>query len=236
MDKNILVTIIIVTYNAERFIGNALESLTSRINEQTEVIIIDGLSKDNTINIINKYDTYISTVISEKDSGIYDAMNKGISLAAGRFILFLGADDQLVIDIQELSGFLVDDKTLYYGDVILSPSNKIYGGKYNTAKLLNRNICHQSIFYPKSVFDYYKFDDNYKLMEDYVMNLKLWSSKKFKFSYIEKTISNYSTAGLSSTNIDAVYKKDSWKIIYKHYGLFGILIKSFNPVRNLLNF
>lgn len=236
MDKNILVTIIIVTYNAEKFIGDALESLTSRINDQTEVIIIDGLSKDNTINIINKYDKYISKFISEKDSGIYDAMNKGISLAAGKFVLFLGADDQLVINLQELSGFLLDQKTIYYGDVLLSPSNKIYGGKYNTAKLLNRNICHQSMFYPKSVFEDYKFDDNYKLMEDYVMNLKLWSSGKFKFSYIEKTISNYSTAGLSSTNIDTVYKKDSWKIIYKHFGFFGLLIKSLNPVRNLLNF
>jgi len=236
MDNNILISIVIVTYNAGEFIGNALESLTSRINEQTEVIIIDGLSNDNTINIIYKYDRYISKFVSEKDSGIYDAMNKGVSLATGKFILFLGADDQLVINLLDLESFLVDDETIYYGDVILSPSNKKYGGKYNTAKLLNRNICHQSIFYPKTVFEEFQFGTNYKFMEDYVMNLKLWSSKNFKFDYIGKIISVYSEAGLSSTNLDMVFKKDSLKIVYKHYGLTGLLIKSFNPVRNFINF
>lgn len=236
MNKNILVTIIIVTYNAEKYIGDVLESLTTRINEQTEVIIIDGLSNDNTVNIINKYNKYISKVISEKDSGIYDAMNKGVSMASGKFILFLGADDQLVINIQELSGLLIDNKTIYYGDVILSPSNKIYGGKFNTAKLLNRNICHQSIFYPKAVFEEYRFDANYKLMEDYVMNIKLWSSKNFNFNYLKKNISIYSITGLSSTTIDVKFKKDSFKIIYNHFGVFGLLIKIFNPIRNFLNF
>lgn len=235
MNKNILVTIVIVTYNAEKFLGDVLESISTRINDRTEVIIVDGLSTDNTLNIINKYDNYISKVISEKDSGIYDAMNKGISMATGRFILFLGADDTLAINLEELTAFLVDDKTIYYGDVILSPSNKIYGGKYTTAKLLNRNICHQSILYPKAVFEEFKFGSRYKFMEDYVMNLKLWCSTAFTFRYINKTIAIYSTAGLSSTNLDTTYKKDSWKIIYKNFGFFGIIIKSFNPIRNFFN-
>lgn len=233
---NKLITIIIVTYNAEKYIGSALESLISRINEQTEIVIIDGLSTDNTINIINKFEKHISTFISEKDYGIYDAMNKGISIASGKYVLFLGADDQLIINLQELSNILIDNETIYYGDVILSPSDKIYGGKFNTAKLLNRNICHQSIFYPIAVFKEYQFENNYKLMEDYVMNLKLWASKKFKFRYINKTISVYSVEGLSSTNVDFAFKKDSLKIVFKYYGLVGLFFKFLNPIRNFVKF
>lgn len=236
MNKNYLVTIIVVTYNAEKHIVGVLESLIPRINERTEVIVIDGLSTDNTVNIINKYERYISKFISEKDNGIYDAMNKGIALSSGKYILFLGADDKLEINLQVLAKFLTDDNIIYYGDVILSPSNKVYGGKFITTTLLNRNICHQSILYPKAVFDYFQFGTNYKYMEDYVMNLKLWSSKKFKFKYIDEIISNYNIEGLSSTNIDSSFKKDSWKIIYKSFGFYGLIIKSFNPLRNFLKF
>ncbi|TRX04456.1 glycosyltransferase family 2 protein [Flavobacterium gawalongense] len=235
MNKNILITIIIVTYNAEKHIREALESLRTRINEKTEVIIIDGLSDDDTLKIINEYNIYLTKVVSEKDLGIYDAMNKGISMASGKFILFLGSDDQLVINLEELSNLMVDDKTIYYGDVILAPSNKIYGGEYNTSKLINRNICHQSIFYPKQVFDNQKFDTNYKLMADYVMNLKLWKVDGFKFDYLNKIISIYSLTGLSSTTIDQKFKKDSFKLIFKHFGVAGILVKILNPIRNFFN-
>lgn len=233
MHKNYLITIVIVTYNADKHLGALMESLQTRINDQTEVIIIDGLSTDNTLNIIYKYDKYISKVISEKDSGIYDAMNKGVNIASGRYILFLGADDQLLINLEELSELLLDDKTIYYGDVLLSPSNKIYGGKFNTAKLINRNICHQSILFPKVVFGEYQYGKDFRLMEDYALNLKLWSSKKFKFSYLGKTISVYSLMGLSSTNNDLDFKKNSFKLIFRYFGTVGVLIKLFNPVRNL---
>jgi glycosyltransferase involved in cell wall biosynthesis len=236
MNKDYLITIIIVTFNAEKYILNVLESLTSRINQKTEVVIVDGLSNDNTVKIIKNFAGYSINLISEKDSGIYDAMNKGVSIAKGEFILFLGADDQLFINLKELSGNLVDSKTIYYGDVILSPSNKIYGGKFNTAKLLNRNICHQSILYPREVFDEYKYGNDYKLMEDYVMNLKLWSSKKFNFNYLDKIISIYNITGLSSISTDTKFKKDSFKIIFKYFGAFGIAIKLINPIRNIFNF
>lgn len=236
MNKNYLVTIIIVTYNAEKHIEGVLQSLMPRINEQTEVIVVDGLSTDDTVNIINKYNKYISKFVSEKDSGIYDAMNKGVALSSGKFILFLGADDKLVINFKELAEILVDSNNVYYGDVILSPSRKVYGGKYSTATLLNRNICHQSILYPRIVFDHFHFGNSYKYMEDYAMNLKLWNSTLFTFSYISKIISIYNVEGLSSLNVDSSFQKDSWKIIYKNFGLYGLLIKCFNPLRNFFNY
>ncbi len=236
MSKKYLISIIVTTYNAEKHIEGVLDSIFSRFNDKAEVIIVDGLSTDNTLSIVRKYKNHISKIISERDFGIYDAMNKGVFHSKGRFILFLGADDKLEINLEELVTFLVDDGTIYYGDVRLSPSDKIYGGKYTTAKLLNRNICHQCIFYPKAVFEEFQFGFNYKYMEDYVMNMKLWCSKSYTFRYINKTIAIYNTTGLSSTNLDIAFKKDSWKFIYKNFGFLGIVIKIFNPIRNYFNF
>jgi glycosyltransferase involved in cell wall biosynthesis len=189
------------------------------------------LSTDKTIDRIKKYDKFISKFISENDSGIYDAMNKGVSLSSGKYILFLGADDKLFISLDELNGLLLDEETIYYGDVLLSPSNKLYGGEFTSLTLINRNICHQSIFFPKKIFESYQYGANYKLMEDYVMNLKLWSSKKFKFSYLEKTISVYNLTGLSSTHKDLAFKEDSFKLIFKYFGFWGVCIKLLNPIR-----
>jgi hypothetical protein len=156
-------------------------------------------------------------------------------MATGKYVLFLGADDKLLINLQELSNILVREDTIYYGDVEMFPSNKIYGGKFSTTILLNRNICHQCIFYPIEVFSHFQFDKKYKYMADYVMNLELWSSKKFNFIYINKIISMYNTSGLSGTIIDNEFKKKSFSIIYKYYGICGIFIKILNPFRNFVD-
>jgi glycosyltransferase involved in cell wall biosynthesis len=232
MNKIYLVSIIIVTYNAENHIADVLQSLITRIDDNTEVIIVDGLSNDRTLEIIKEYKEYVTVLISEKDEGIYDAMRKGVATASGKFILFLGADDKLLTNMDGLVNILIENSTIYYGDVMLYPSNELYGGKFNTAKLLNRNICHQSIFYPKEVFEDYKFELEYKYLADYVMNLKLWASKKYNFHYLEKTIAMYNVTGLSSTFIDVKYKSGAYNLIYSYFGVRGLLIKLFNPIRN----
>jgi len=233
-NEDLLISIIIVTYNVEDIIDNCINSVTKNTFKNYELIIIDGASNDGTILKIKKHGKRINYFISEKDNGIYDAMSKGTAIASGKFILFLGADDQLLINIQELSNILVDEKTIYYGNVVLSPSNKIYGGNFNKAKLINRNICHQSIFYPKKVFKDFEFNKDYKYMADYAMNLQLWSSNKYKFVYLNRIIAAYSIAGISSSVIDTEFKKDSFKLIYRCFGVYGLLIKLSNKFRNLL--
>ncbi|EFM9915173.1 glycosyltransferase, partial [Escherichia coli] len=82
-------SIVTVVYNGERFIENAINSVISQKNEQVEYIIVDGGSTDSTLNIIEKYKNKIDIFISEKDKGIYDAMNKGWSKATGEYVAFL---------------------------------------------------------------------------------------------------------------------------------------------------
>lgn len=233
MINKYIVSIVVVTYNSEKDIGFCLDSIRYFTDKKTEVIIIDGLSTDNTLDIINQNSDIINFLISEKDYGIYDAMNKGVKYASGEFIYFLGSDDTLAINFRDIYNILVNNRTIYYGDVILKPSNIVYDGKFSNFKLLNRNICHQSIFYPKNVFYDFCFNVNYIYMSDYVLNLQLWSTSLYSFTYINKVISNYSTLGVSSNKVDLKFKKDSFKIIYNNFGIFGLAIKSTNKLRKL---
>lgn len=90
------ISIIIATFNAERTLERCLSSITNQLTNECELIIIDGNSKDNTLGIINKNKQFISCFISESDKGIYDAWNKGIKMAKGNWIMFIGADDVLL--------------------------------------------------------------------------------------------------------------------------------------------
>lgn len=94
MEKQI--SIIIATYNAANTLKNCLDSIVPQLNEKCELIIIDGGSKDGTCEIIKSYNEHISYTISEPDKGIYDAWNKGVKVAQGKWIAFIGADDVLL--------------------------------------------------------------------------------------------------------------------------------------------
>lgn len=228
-----LLSIIIVTYNAEKFIRNAIESILANNSNDYELIIIDGASTDSTISILNEYKLHITHLISEKDNGIYDAMNKGIGFATGDYIYFLGADDIWCGDINLLKKTLIDNSKIYYGNVKLYPTNKIYDGKFNLFKFMNRNICHQSIFYPRSVFENLNFKVEYKLMADFILNIELWNSDKFKFNYIPQTIAIYNVEGASTMNVDNFFQKNAFQIIYRNFGILGVFYKLLNPIRNL---
>ncbi len=94
MEKKI--SIIVATYNAAKTLENCLESITQQVSNDCELIIIDGGSTDGTIDVINNFNQYVEYTISEPDKGIYDAWNKGIKNAKGEWIMFVGADDELL--------------------------------------------------------------------------------------------------------------------------------------------
>jgi glycosyltransferase involved in cell wall biosynthesis len=92
----IQISIIIATWNAGKVLDNCLQSIIPQLSNETELIIVDGLSSDNTKDIIAQYHDYIAYTVSEKDKGIYDAWNKGIRVARGKWLAFIGADDILL--------------------------------------------------------------------------------------------------------------------------------------------
>ncbi|HYK46218.1 MAG TPA: glycosyltransferase [Parafilimonas sp.] len=229
-----LLSIIIVTYNANGHIEACLSKLYENYSEDFEVIMLDGGSTDDTVKTASKYIKAPNIIISEKDRGIYDAMNKAIRVATGDFLYFLGADDIWTLPPYEVKAILKEHDTIYYGNVAIKEKpGKIYGTRFWKYSIINRNICHQAIFYPRQVFKDHSYELKYELLADYVLNLKLWSDKKFKFQYIDKVFATYSIHGASSAKIDTNFRKDIVGIIYKNYGLPGLIMKAFNPLVNI---
>lgn len=193
-DKNFKVSVITVVFNASQVIEKTLNSILTQTYTNTEFIIIDGGSDDGTIEIIDKHRKHIDHFISEKDSGIYDAMNKGIQYATGDWICFMNAGDTF---------FNTDTiKDLFYKKEI---SHDILAGdciadyksftKYLKAKDLQKIIygmtfCHQSSFVRANMFQKLNFNSEFKISSDFDFFYRCYLSKakikmyRFPFSII----------------------------------------------------
>lgn len=212
-----LISVITVVFNAAATIEHTILSVITQSFDNFEYLIIDGGSTDGTRDIIAKYNNQIDLVISEKDRGIYDAMNKAVKLANGSFIYFIGADDVFSNKntLEEVSAFLNSKHVVYYGDVLFKHQNRIYDGEFSSLKLATRNICHQCIFYPAQVFEKYPFKTDYKIFADYYLNILLFFNSSFTFNYINIVVAIFNDMGQSGQQIlDKNFEKDRFKIFY----------------------
>ena len=200
-----LISIITPTFNDLSNLKNCIESVKYQDYEFKEHIIIDGGSIDGTVEYLLEESKLSPDLvwINEKDHGIYDAMNKGISLSKGDFLIFLGADDVFYSNNTIKNIFSVSEILHYdfiYGRSIFKNSKLEYGGKFTTELLKSKNICHQSIFYKRSVFDILGFyGSRFKISEDYLFNIKCFQSDNISKLYIDKVISIFNDTGISST-------------------------------------
>jgi glycosyltransferase involved in cell wall biosynthesis len=209
MDNKYKISVIVPCLNAGATIANCINSILMQEYSNFEIIVIDGLSTDETINIVNRLIADGDhKIISGKDDGIYDAINKGIDMASGDYLIVLGSDDVFydnkVLNRVFLSDFKYAD--LIYGNVIFKSTNAIYDGKFNIIKLMTKNICHQSIFYHKSVYEKLgKYDTKYKALADVLFNIRCFESGDITIRYIDEIISIYNDKGYSSTHSDTAY-------------------------------
>lgn len=222
---NPLITIIMPTYNAAATLKVALKSIIYQTFQNIEVLIIDGLSGDETIEIARKYQIEFPQIkiISEADKGIYDAMNKGIDLAKGEWVYFLGSDDSIYESTtleQIFNNGQIEKLDVIYGNVHSSCFNGIYDGEFTYSKLAIKNICHQAIFFRKTIFKKTeKFNTKYKVLADWDHNIKWFFSSKISKSYTNQIIANFGEGGVSSKFKDEVFEKDkSFKIVIRGRG------------------
>ena len=213
-----LITVITVVFNDEKYLEETIQSVINQTYANVEYIIIDGASTDGTVDIIKKYEGRIDYWVSEPDGGIYDAMNKGIGIANGEWIYFLGSDDVLLNVLHEMAGNFIDKKTIYYGDVYMPKKHRRYDGEFTLYKLMLRNICHQAIFYPKEVFNKYLFDLKYKSFADYYLNILCFTDKAYHFKYISKLVAIFNDFnGFSAKNRDVIFQKNNIKLIKTNF-------------------
>ncbi len=223
------ISIITATYNSSATIRDTLESVASQTFENIEHIIVDGLSSDNTLEIVNEY-CHVAKVIAEKDKGIYDAMNKGIKLANGDIIGILNSDDIFASDdiiANIVSAFKKDDTIdAVYGNISYfkteEPQKIVRYWKskpYYTTFFEDGNVPPHPTLYVKSNI-YQKvglFNIYFKISADYDLMLRMLKIHQIKSHYINQDIvkmriGGTSTAGINSLIISFNEVKKSWKV------------------------
>ena len=194
-----LISVIVVVFNAK----SSIEACIKSVLEQDlffELIVIDGLSQDGTIRILEMFKDHFSYFVSEGDNGIYDAMNKGIDAANGKYIYFLGADDVLYSrDVfTVISDYLVDNNLdLLFGNIIYE-NGLIVKPRFKSLLLLHNSIHHQGTFYSASLFKEFRYDTRYTTFADYELNLSCYLMREgLKVTSIDKIIASCSMNGKS---------------------------------------
>lgn len=205
-------SIIIPTYNSSRTISSCLESVSRQTFTDFEILIMDGCSFDNTLNIIkNQFDCRIK-VFSEKDIGVYDAMNKGVLKASGKWLYFLGSDDMLYDKdvLRNVANYItIWEADMVYGNVKMTKEGNIYDGEFSIDKLYTQyNICHQAIFYRREVFEKTGlYNLRYKIWADWDLNIRWFSNPMIKTSYLNHIICLYNNNNGLSIEIDNEFSK-----------------------------
>jgi glycosyltransferase involved in cell wall biosynthesis len=209
------VSVIIVTYNAARDLQKCLDSIYKQPYPAIDIIIIDGKSTDGTVQILEQNTHRIHYWLSEKDSGIYDAMNKAIKHISGEWVYFLGADDELLPEFSTMITELKDPNTIYYGNVLANGVKR--SGLISSYYMAKGGIYHQAIIYPKTVFDNYSYNTKYKIAADYSLNMQLYKDKRYQFVYLDFVICNYNHLGISGRVVDEAFEKDKTSLILKNF-------------------
>lgn len=223
-------SIVTVVFNSEFVLENTIKSITEQEYKDIEYIIIDGGSTDGTIDIIKKYERFVSFWISETDNGIYDAMNKGLKKATGDYVWFLNAGDEIYSpDTLSFINTLVSDADAYYGEVeYIDENGKDLGTR--TLKKPPENlswkdldkgmvVSHQSIIVKRDKAIYYNL--NYKYCSD--IDWMIRTLKNCQTIVNTKMIlSKFLIGGYSKKNI-IKSNRERFKILRNHFSLFKVL-------------
>lgn len=246
-----LISIIICTYNADNKLRKTLNSILPQKSNDFEVIIIDGKSEDGTIDIIKMYEKKFKGKlkwISEKDSGIYEAINKGIRIAKGKYLNIVGAGDwqeenvlkSVIGQINKNPEIDAIQGTLRIWDKEL---NNNYLLKTYPYMLLYEPMQHPALFYKKELHDIYGlYDEKYKIVADYLFCMRAFFLGKSSVSDLDSVVDNYITEGISSTNIVLCNNENKRarleiKNTYKNSNLLplvSIIVPSYNQDRYIL--
>ena len=219
-------SIILPTFNCEATVGACLGSIDRQSFRDYELIVVDGCSSDGTQDVIAQYERSITTLISEPDNGVYDAMNKGIRAARGRWIYFLGSDDRLkgdavleqIFPIAEGTEFLYGNVSLI-GHGIVGSHGQEYDGPFTRLKLCKKNVCQQAVFYHRLLFqELGLFEAKYPTLADWLFNIRVFARPQSRPRYVDTVIAEYHAEGRSHQQPDVLANRDRIRLIRQVFG------------------
>ena len=233
------ISIITVCLNEIGNIEKTCESIIEQSYDDYEWIVIDGGSNDGTIEYLSNFQDRILHFVSEKDEGIYDAMNKGIKLSSGKYVIFLNGGDYFFS--KSSLNIFEDNRTedLIYGDLKYHNSNDIkkYPEKISLQYFKKNMLPHQAIFYKRDLFDKLGlYDQSYIIAGDYEFNTRIFKLSSPTYSHIEKPITVFRVDGISNNKkFKQLRKKENHKIRYKYFLIYRFSLKSIRQeIRNFL--
>ena len=219
------ISIITVVYNSEKYIRRTIESIVGQDYPAVEYIIIDGKSKDTTMQIVNEYRDRIAVVVSEPDKGLYDAMNKGLRLATGSYVLYINSGDALSSPtlLSDIFNNVPADSDVIYGDTQITDEdgNILHNRRHRPPEQLTWRdykrgmlVCHQSFIAKRTLCD--EYDTNYRYAADFDWCLNILLKSRVVTNY-GKDISLFMDGGQTKRTI-VPGLKERYRIMCKYYG------------------
>lgn len=200
-----VLSIITVNLNDKEGLARTLDSVKQQTKKDFELIVVDGLSQDGSLEIIKEYAQIITKTIIEKDTGVYDAMNKGIAAAEGDYFFFLNAGDHFIHSdclakaIKELNG-----EDLLCFDIAMKGKGhdyiKSHPDKISLSDMLTGTLAHQAVIIHKRLFDQLgPYDDTLKIVADWKFFLEALLLPKTKYKAVHEVLTQYYLDGMSAT-------------------------------------
>ncbi len=215
-----LFSVIIPVFNRAAELKKTLASVLSQDPALVECIVQDGGSTDGTVAVLQALGDRVQWA-SERDAGVYDAMNRAMGRATGEFFYFLGAGDTLRPGILKAVADVLPrgPATYFYGNVFSEAHDRVYNGRYGRWKISRINVCHQAVFCHRDLFERLgPFDTRYKIMADHVWNVKAFGDSSVRKTYSDLVIADYAAGGLSHYSPDPQLLTDRLSLIRAHLG------------------
>ena len=216
----------IITINLNNKTG-LLNTITSVFNQQFsdyEFIVIDGLSTDGSKEIIEQHSGKLSYWVSEKDTGVYDAMNKGIKLAKGKYLFFLNSGDCFVHEnvLKDVAASMVGaDYDVVYGNIIYNNKVIQYKNKLSLYYLFNMGMCHQTQFIKKDLFEKYGYySPEYKVTADHCQLMLFLAKYNASYFHVNIAVAVIEPGGISAGSIDE-NRKERQRFMQKEFPLLA---------------
>ncbi len=219
------ISIITVNYNNRNGLENTIASVIEQQDFNFEYIIVDGNSNDGSKEVLNQYDAQISKWISEPDQGVYEAMNKGIHMSTGDYLLFLNSGDVLYKPtiLKEVDKLILGDIDLYYGNLIFVHNGqeklREYPKKLRFSYFMSRSLPHPGTFIRRSLFDdIFYYSEKFKIVSDWEFFIYAVCKQGASYKFLNTVISKFELDGMSNDPENKLTIEEERKIVLqKHF-------------------
>lgn len=211
-------SVITINYNDKIGLERTINSVINQTNDDYEYIIIDGESTDGSVDVIKRYANHITYWVSEKDKGVYNAMNKGVTQAHGDYLIFMNSGDRFHSP-DVLDSFKEYKEDIICGKVLKGNAPKPSGPRKSTitlVDLIRGSLPHQAMFIKRELLIAHPYDENYKIMSDWKFCLETIIYGNCTFRACDTIVADYDTSGIS-TNSNGLLPKERNMILQEMF-------------------